>query len=387
MKRYSVIILVLIFCCTSIPGISQNVDAFDNPQKELIQRADSLISKYQFETALSILIEGDSLNIDVLLRIGQCNFLLGASVGASRPFERVLQLDSVNITALNHLGQLYARDGEFQKALSCFEQLATIDSTNAYYCKQAGAMAARSRDIFAAQLWYQRALNLNPRDTESAVALANILMEMEQYESVDSIVQVTLKIHPDFKPLLMLRAKSAFEQRHYRSVVIAMNTLLEKTDTTVLFARLLGLSYFHTGDYNSFIRCMQFLLKNKYEFDWVYYYMGLAFRELGDAPASVRWLNQAVEKSISENTSVYYTQLGQSYEEMGDYQSAIRAYRAAYNYSKEGILLYHLARNYDVYYKDKAMAVAYYQKYLASDDTIRQAREYARKRMQDMGHF
>jgi tetratricopeptide (TPR) repeat protein len=150
---------------------------------------------------------------------------------------------------------------------------------------------------------------------------------------------------------------------------------------------MLGVSYHHVKDYSNVVTCMNYLLRNRYDFDWIYFYMGVAFRELGDVPASVRWLKLAAQKSISDNTKIYYSQLGQSFEDMGNYEEAIRAYRTAYNYSKDGVLLYHLARNYDVYYEDKATAALYYQKYLESDDTIRLAREYARKRMQDMGHF
>ncbi|HKZ36146.1 MAG TPA: tetratricopeptide repeat protein, partial [Chryseolinea sp.] len=196
-----------------------------------------------------------------------------------------------------------------------------------------------------------------------------------------------LAVDPQFKPLLLLSARSAFDQQQYERVINTIHTLLEKSDTTALHARLLGVSYFHLHEYNKLITCMQFLLKNRYQSEWIYYYMGVAYRELGDVSASIDWFKQAVEKSISENTTTYYSELGKSYEEVGNHQEAIRAYRAAYNYSKEGILLYHLARNYDIYYKDKTTALAYYQKYLESDDTIRLAKEYARKRMQDMGVF
>jgi tetratricopeptide (TPR) repeat protein len=130
---------------------------------------------------------------------------------------------------------------------------------------------------------------------------------------------------------------------------------------------------------------MNFLVNHNYDSDWIYYYLGAASRELGDIPASIVYFGKAVEKSISENTGTYYSQLGRSYEEAKDYRNAIRAYRAAYNNSKEGILLYHLARSYDVYYKDKAQALAYYKKYLESDDTIRLAKEYSRRRVQAMG--
>jgi tetratricopeptide (TPR) repeat protein len=386
MKHHS-IFLFLIFCCLAKSGSSQHSDQIEHPQHALIAQADSLMTNFQFEKALGILQGADSVDKEILLRIGQCNFRLGASAGAIEPFERVLHFDSANITALNHLGQLYARDGDFTKALSCFVNLIQLDSANGYYFKQAGAMATRLNEISRAQHWYTQALRLNARDTESSVALANTLMVMEQYKRVDSIVQAAMILEPSFKPLILLNARSAFEQRQYGTVVGTLNRLLENTDTTALTARLLGISYFHLGEYEKLISCMQFLLTNKYDFEWVYYYTGVAFRELGDAKGSVSWLKLAVEKSISENTSVYYAQLGQSYEGVGDHSAAIKAYRAAYEFSKDGILLYHLARNYDVYYKDKTTAVAYYQRYLESDDTIRLAREYAKKRMQDMGHF
>jgi tetratricopeptide (TPR) repeat protein len=296
-------------------------------------------------------------------------------------------LDSANRTALSQLGQLYSRNGEYAKALSSFLRLIALDSANSYYYKQAGMLAARSNEFMIAKFLFEKALKLNSDDIESALGLGNIFMEMQHYEKVDSIVQQSLFIDPAFRPMLVLQAKSAFEQHHYEAVIPTVNSLLEKSDTTGIYARMLGVSYYHLKDFDNVVTCMTYLLRNRYDFDWIYFYMGVATRELGNVPASVRWLKLAAQKSISDNTKIYYSQLGQSFEDMGNYEEAIRAYRTAYNYSKDGILLYHLARNYDVYYEDKATAALYYQKYLESDDTIRLAREYARKRMQDMGHF
>lgn len=387
MKRLLFIACSLALCSITFNGISQHHDSVAIGQEELIERADSLMANYKFEEALNVLARGDSSNLGILLRVGQCNARMGASTAAIRPYERVLQMDSSNIVALNQLGILYTRDGDLEDALSCYIHLIKLDSTNSYYYKQAGSTAMRLNAITTAKFWFEKALRFNPADVEVSLALGNALFEIEAYESVDSIVEQALALDPHFKPLILLSAKSAFEQQHYESAIVTINKLLEKSDTTAQLARLLGISYFHLREYNKVVTCMQFLLKNRYDFEWIYYYMGISFRELGDMPASINWLKVAVQKSISENTTTYYSQLAHSYEQMGEYQEAIRAYRAAYNYSKDGILLYHLARNYDVYYKDKSMALEYYQKYLESDDTIRLAREYARKRMQDMGQF
>jgi tetratricopeptide (TPR) repeat protein len=387
MKNHLRTSCLVVLCLFVTSTLAQQLEGRIDADHTLLTRVDSLIASYQFEEAQVVLSMGDSLDVQVLLRIGLCHFRLGASLAAIRPYERVLQVDSSNITALNQLGQLYARDGEYEKAFSSFIKLIEIDSTNGFYCKQAGFMALRANYVTRAKFWLRKALQFNPADTEASLGLGNLLMEQEQYAAVDSITRWTLSVEPNFKPMLLLSAKSAFEQQNYVSVIGTLKKLLEKTDTTALIARLLGVSYFHLQQYDSVISCMQFLLKNRYDYEWIYYYMGVSFRALGDVPGSISWFKLAVQKSISENTKTYYAQLGQSYEEAGDYQSAIRAYRAAYNYSQDGIMLYHLARNYDVYYRDKTTALEYYKKYLESDDTIRLAREYARKRMQDMGHF
>lgn len=381
------LLLALGFATVSFEAGAQTSDSLAQTQINLIRTADSLIASYKFESALNLLSKGDSLDKDLLLRIGHCHLRLGTARAAIRPYERVLKMDSTNLSALNQLGQLYARDGDYAKALPLFLRLIAIDSANGYYCKQIGSLAARSEDKATAIYWYRKALHFNPADAESSLSLGNILFEFEEYESVDTIVNLALAQDSLFKPMIVLRAKSAFEQQRYESVIATINSLLQKSDTTALYARLLGISYFHQKDYHKLMTCMTFLLKNRYDQEWIYYYMGLAARELGDVPTSINWFKLAVQKSISENTKVYYSQLGQSHDALGEYPEAIRAYKAAYDYSREGILLYHLARNYDMYYKDKTMALAFYRRYLKSDDTIRLAREYARRRMQDMGDF
>jgi tetratricopeptide (TPR) repeat protein len=57
------------------------------------------------------------------------------------------------------------------------------------------------------------------------------------------------------------------------------------------------------------------------------------------------------------------------FEEQGLLEKSIKSYQIAYKSSKQNILLYHLARNYDLYYKDKSTALSYYERYLAMNDS------------------
>jgi tetratricopeptide (TPR) repeat protein len=159
---------------------------------------------------------------------------------------------------------------------------------------------------------------------------------------------------------------------------------MAKGDTIPVYARLLGISYFQLDKHEEVIPWMKYLLKSKQQAEWVYYYMGVSYQQLNMPDTAISYLNKAIEKGISDNISTYYTQLAMSYENIKDFKSAIKYYKAAYESSKSNILLYHLARNYDVYYKDKAQAISYYKRYLSSDDTIKIAREYTRYRLDQL---
>ena len=54
-------------------------------------------------------------------------------------------------------------------------------------------------------------------------------------------------------PLIVLSAKSAFEQQKYHDAVATVNALLETTDTVAVYARLLGASYFQLHEYKKVI--------------------------------------------------------------------------------------------------------------------------------------
>ena len=379
--------IVFLFCLLPLAGFAQDSLSVQDNQNERIVEAKHLMSEYQFEKALHLLNDCPNQTSGVLILRGQCNVQLGAYAGAIMLFENVLQVDSTNVVSLNSLAQLYNQEGEYEKAFEYYSLLIKQDSANSYYYKKAGSLAAQLGKEEAAITWYEKGLALNPADIEASIALGNIFLEQEDYQKIDGITSRVLEYSPEYKPALLLKARSAIGQHEYREAVKTLDQFLLKADTTMLVARLLCVSYFNLGEYEKLTEVIQFLLQSQYEAEWMYYYMGVAVQNLGNTKASLDWFNLAIKKSISQNIAKYFKQLAHSYEEMGDYENAIKSYKAAYHYSNEGILLYHLARNYDIYYKDKSTALLYYEKYLQSEDTIRLTRNYAKQRMQDAGKF
>jgi tetratricopeptide (TPR) repeat protein len=347
-----------------------------------LKQVEDLVNSYQFEKALTILSNpSDTSDARIPLQRGYCYYRLGNFKNAIQCYQQALQRDSTNRIALIQLGQLYSRNNRFSEAKMCYERLIVIDSTSSYYFKQYGSLATTVNDIPLAIDLYSRTLSLNPNDLETYSLLGNILLDTEEYTRLDSLLTRGLQLDSLQSPLLLLKAKSQMGQQHYRGAIATVGKLISRNDTLPAYARLLGISYFQLDQYKKVIQCMNYLLNADQKNDWIYYYLGVSYRELNDLPRSIDYMNKAIDEGITENIGTYYSQLARAYEDKKDFKNAIHYYHAAYEKSKSKILLYHLARNYDVYYKDKSTAIAYYRQYLASDDTIRIAKEYSRHRL------
>lgn len=354
---------------------------------EILKEADRIINSYQFEKALAVLEQSpDTLNAEIIQRKGYCYSRLGNYQQAIEAYETVVNTDSTNTNAFNQLGQLYSRAGQYDLAKELYQNLMSADTTNSFYYKQYGSLLAQTGEGVNAIPFYLTAVGLNPRDLEAYSSLANLLFDIEAYAIADSILIKALKTiqHPQLKLLL---AKAQLGEKKYKSVINNVNELLLHTDTTATSARLLGISYFQLDKHDETISCMNYLLNSGAEADWIYYYIGVSYQQLNNPDSAIVYLNKAIEAGISNNIGTYYTQLALSYENTGDFKNAIHYYKAAYENSKSDILLYHLARNYDQFYKDKSSAIAYYKKYLSSDDTIKVTREYSQQRMQQLTDF
>jgi tetratricopeptide (TPR) repeat protein len=372
---------------SSLLSILAFAQEFQLTDAERLREADRAINYYQFEKALLLMKPlPDSVDTELLQRRGYCYARLGNYQEAIQVYENIVTIDSTNANAINQLGQLYSRTGQFELAKGFYVTLLSIDTANSFYYKQYASVLAQTNDIVLSMAYYCKVIELNPRDIEAYLSLSNLLLDSEQFEAADSILTKALTVVPHPQLQLSL-AKAQLGRKKYKTVLETINGFLLKNDTTATVARLLGISYFQEKRYQETISCMEYLLKSGAEADWIYYYLGASYHQLNQLDEAISFLQKAIEAGISDNIGTYYTQLASSHEEKKDFKKAIRYYKAAYENSKSDILLYQIARSYDVFYKDKSQAIAYYKRYLSSDDTIKVTREYSQQRVHQLTDF
>ena len=379
MKSLCIIPLILLYSLVS----AQQEPAENSISAEV----DKLIQLYQFSNALTLLnAMEDSLSIEVLKRKGTCYHLLGNYNEAIKAYEKIVEIDSLNNGALNALGQLYAKQKQFGGSIICYSKLIAMDSLNSYYYKQFGIVGLQASIVGVAFQNFSKALALNPGDIESCAHLADMLIKGEQPEIAEKYLKKTLAVSSS-STLTLLLAKAQMGGKKYNAAINTIDKFLIKGDTTLEYARIKGICLFQLKKYEEAIPWMDFLLDNDMHAEWIYYHLGISYQNLSKHAVAINYFNKAVKEGISDQLGDYYVQLAWSHETINNFKTAVRYYKAAYEESKDNLLLYQIGRSYDVYFKDTAKAIEYYKKYLKSADTAKLTREYSRIRVNELEFY
>jgi tetratricopeptide (TPR) repeat protein len=172
--------------------------------------------------------------------------------------------------------------------------------------------------------------------------------------------------------MLLLRAglKINYYDNLFLEVIKLGETLIGIGDTSGETYNFLGQAYYYTKKYKNSIPLFQQIITdtNGAGNETTFYFLGLNYRRLHDLVKSNDFLNKAIAKSISENISIYYQELGINREETKQFTSSIFNYKKALEFSddleKVNIVNYSMARIYDAELKSPKTAVKFYKEYV-----------------------
>ena len=331
------------------------------------QRANALMNNFQFGKAIPLFYEcqrEDQKNLDYNSKLAYCYFQQG-NYGESKIFyQQMLKVDSLNAVALSYLGNIFDKEQNYPKAASYYERLLTIDSTNSYYYKQNAFLALKTGDAFKAIAFFNQAHVLNPSDIGVLTQLGELYFKLEQMEYATQFIKDGLHLNANNFGLLYVNARIKNKQKDNQGVIDNIEKAMALGDTILYYQKLLGAAYIKEGEFE----------KGKYHFERIvakgkdgestHYYLALAYDGLKNKEKAIEHYQKAIELGISENTALYYRNLASNFEDIHDLRSSIKAYKAALIYTDAPSVYYDLGRICDVYYKDKKIALKYYNKFL-----------------------
>lgn len=386
MKKFITLTLSLLLILRFIPLSAQEEQAPDLRERYL--QALDLISAYQFERAQELLsgcYHQEPENTDYLTRIAYCNMQLGRYGDAKIFYNKVLGIDSANAIALSSLGSIYERENNYGRASEYFQALLQVDSTNSYYYKRSGDLALRQSNPIGAIYFYLNAHRLNESDIEVIDQLSSIYLALGQLDYVEQMLEKGFRLDPKNIKLLYNKANLHNRRKEYAEVIDAIQGAMVQGDTSDYYQMMLGVAYVRLDSVDQAIGHLQAIVDREGGTEHTHHYLGLAYFGKKEMAPALEHLNKAVELGISEKMGIYHGDLANVYVANYDYRKGIEHYRAAYGYIAVPRYLFRLAQLSDLYYKDKKIALGYFEQYLASGDA--EFREYSEQRAQQIKEY
>lgn len=387
------------------------------------QKKDSLPQYYQayeFQKVVNTLqLETDISAPDYFILAKSYN-KLGQSKKALTAINKAIEQEKSNISYLNFLGEQQLKQDKKIAAYGTYLKLCKLQPSNAYYYKRIGQalnnssfhQAKEQQILFAngdslpkteegvkvaqekfralnlpSHVWdaYQKAIELNPNDIESKLILVELYLKMNNLGGADPLVRKCLELHPEEEKFVSQAINIAYRLRDYQDVVEKCKLYYSIADSSLTVQKMEGIASFQLNEFQKTIDLLSAVIEVDQDSEVLHYFLGLANQELGNMEEAALYLQKAIELGITENIGKYYTRLAIVQEELGNLKKSIQLYKAAYQETNDKILLYHLARNYDTFYKDKTTAIKYYKLYLEELDSSNiEYLEYAKSRIHEL---
>ncbi|MCB0634569.1 MAG: tetratricopeptide repeat protein [Lewinella sp.] len=380
-------IIGLLFCTLTVGA--QNRDSLLHAQTEATyQAALDLMANFQFDKAQTLLSEcyiREPENKDFLLKIAYCNQQSGRYPDALIFYNKVLALDSLNTNALSSIGSIYERTSNYRQAAQYYHQLIQIDTSNAYYYKRNAYVALRLNKVLQGVIYFLRAHELNEADIETIDQLSNLYLTLNDLESAELMIRRGRNIDPNNVGLLYNQARLEQKRKNHEQVVEAIQKAMTQGDTSDYYQMMLGVAYIYLDSVDQAIEHLEAIVDRGKDSEYTHHYLGLAYRAKDENEKSIAHFEKAIELGISEKMADFQADLASVLVEQNDFRSAIEHYREALKYEPSAEHVFHLARACDQYYKDKKIALKYYEQYLNSKD--QKFRTYTEQRIKQLKEF
>lgn len=357
MKNYLPSFLLLIFLSTSLICLAQQKvnDALllDMYQSQRYAEAGAYLKNAYPEPVT---------DMKVLSRLAYTYQMAGKLPDAEAYYLRIYQLDSANVLVLFNLANVSLTRGNNPKAVGYFKKIIAIDSTNFMVYKQLGRLTTDQGEAIG---YLQKANKLNPEDDVVAAALASFMIDLKQYKQAQKIL--TRALQADSSNLILLKPMLAltFDQKKYAETIRSGTAIMGIGDLSYPVVSKVAQSYYMLKNYQCCIETFA-VLPELYRTEGSYYFVAESYKALKNYPAALTAFDMTLKQAISQNTSLYYSEIADTYDELHQVKNTIANYQKSLFFKDDGLVYYALANLYDSKLKDKKNALKYYKKYIDS---------------------
>ena len=285
----------------------------------------------------------------------------GNTINALNLYEKLVKSDSLNYLDLYKLGKLYAKTNNKLKAIQLFKKLSKIDPSNPNYPYQIGI---HTTNKFRRVEAFLNAYKIDTLHGRSIYHIATFFKEIHDADSTRLFIDKGLTIHVNSPKFLRLKISDLYKTKNYNKALeyaLHLDTLAPKN----LFTKQrIGLSYWKLKDYDNAEIYLKQALKIDRKEKTTFYYLGLLYKDMENYKLAKAYFVMAIALDKPDIDNEYFN-LGLIAQIEKDPTEAIENFKKSFqNNPKNYVALFELALMSDLYYKDKAIALKHYEKYV-----------------------
>ncbi|WP_421944568.1 tetratricopeptide repeat protein [Pedobacter sp.] len=307
----------------------------------------------------------NSKDLKALTQIGYCYMMAGKTADAEKFYTSANQLQPQNLSILFSLASIAAKRGNNNKAESIYEEIIKVDSNSFSAYKQ---LANLQTDLISVKKikYLKKANKLNPLDADVVFDLAELYMKSNLHGVASNILEPALKADSTNIQLLKIKLPLCLVQAKLDEAIITGEKLFAQGDSSSFVLNNLGKVYYMKKEFQKGLDNFKKVSAQAAEDtnEGLFYNMALCYRGLKDYNSAAQYFTKAINAGISKKTLLYYTKLGESFEQGEKFESAAAAYRKGAFFDNEGNILYILAQIYDMKLNQKTNAINTYSQVL-----------------------
>ncbi|SNR14824.1 tetratricopeptide repeat protein [Tenacibaculum jejuense] len=403
-KRVLIVLIVMLF--TKAEAQTSAFETIDNlielgRYKIALQKLKSLPSSFEKETRMAKLFDVlDDHNKAILhykkaLTIKEdykTKIKLGKSLLKEKRikevvtlYEEICEKDPDNLIAKYTLGKRYLQLRKYEKAKTIFKDLIKKDGENPNYYYQLALTMPQYKKIFKRIDNYLIAYKLDNSHFKSIEKLAKGFTTIKDRDSAMLFVNKGLKLRPDHIDLNRLKINRFFAKKKYDKSIALLNHIDSVQPNERYTHIMLGRCYFNLENYDEAEKHFKLASHlDDEDFKSSIYLGDIAMIRKETRKAMFHYLSGTSRGKRKRDRA--YMGLANVFTEMKKPQKVLEAYKDAVdeNY-KNYKALFGLAKQSDLYYKDKKIGYKLYKRYqerFTGKDTI--ADNYIKSRLKEI---
>ncbi|XHR96862.1 hypothetical protein ACFJIV_09540 [Mucilaginibacter sp. UC70_90] len=326
-------------------------------------------------------------DLKVLTKLAYTSKMASRLPDAENYYQRIYDTDTTSLANLYNMSEIIKRRGNNKKALMYVKKILLKDTTNFDVYKQLADLSQNVGDIPGSIVYLQKANHINPLNPDVAYDLSTFYINLKLYDNAESLIDKALVADTANLLLLKGKAQASYALKKYPATITIAKKLLDAGEQAGSIVSMLGTSYYMTANYQDCIKTFKTLEDSNTGTEASYYYTAMSYKALHNNSKAIIYLDKAIEEAISTGVSSYYSEKGDSYDRLHQLKNAVQAYQKSLLYKPDPITYYALATLYDTDLKNKATAIKYYKKYLASKPKESQKTyiAYSKERIKSLG--